>query len=257
MATSHGLFIPPVSDTSSFLKYLAVLVFEYNECVYCGTEKGSVEGVQTHMRDRGHCKVREGELEEFYDYDEEEEEKEDGREVREKKEEKQAATRISDTEIRLPSGAIINSRLSNSAHTRSRPRLAHSCTRNSVHSGKTNEQRAITDQDDANLSHRNAHDSRIAMRGEMGLTGLSNEQRRALMLTEKKMQSRQVGAEKRGKWKMVQAPVLTKYYKVTCFPQECRKEQKWDYEKLMNDRLRIRCIKLDEMKCIALLCIDN
>jgi hypothetical protein len=48
----------------------------------------------------------------------------------------------------------------------------------------------------------------------MGLVGLPTEQRRALMVTEKKMKTREVIAEKKGRQRMVQAPVLTKYYKV-------------------------------------------
>src|SRR6186713_1866180 len=58
MSSLHGLFIPSpgqLSDTESFLGYLAIIIFEYKECLYCSLEKGTVDGVQAHMRDKGHC----------------------------------------------------------------------------------------------------------------------------------------------------------------------------------------------------------
>jgi pre-60S factor REI1 len=209
MSTAHGLFIPPSCDILSFLGSLATLVFEYTECIYCGTSKGSVEGVQTHMRDKGHCKVPEEEAEVHM-----------------------AGTKVSDGEMRLPNGTIINSRSQGLAHyTRTRS------SRNSVH---RNEQRAITADAEA---RQDPHETRIAIRGEMGLVGLTTEQRRALMATEKKMKTKEVIAEKKGRQRMVQAPVLTKYYKVCCVLSIERKDVK-----LMKCRLRILSIKLDDDK---------
>jgi pre-60S factor REI1 len=180
MSSTHGLFIPSSCDVLTFLEDLAMLVFEYNECVYCGASKGSVDSVQTHMRDKGHCKIRQ--------------------ESDEDSSLNLTVMRISDDEMRLPNGTIINSRSSD------RPGLAHyTCSRSRV---QRNDQHAIT----ANAEAR--HETRIAVRGEMGLTGLTTEQRRALMSTEKKAKTREAIAEKKGRQRMVQAPVLTKYYKV-------------------------------------------
>ncbi|RMZ73768.1 Zinc finger U1-type [Pyrenophora seminiperda CCB06] len=80
----HGLFIPRrdrIVDMQCFLAYLGLLVYEYRECVYCGAEKSSVQAVQTHMRDKGHCKIDDGgELSVFWENEEEEEEEEEGKE---------------------------------------------------------------------------------------------------------------------------------------------------------------------------------
>jgi pre-60S factor REI1 len=183
MSTAHGLFIPSACDVPLFLEHLSSLIFEYTKCIHCGACKGTVEGVQTHMRDKGHCKVPEEEAEVHM-----------------------AGTKVSDGELRLPNGTIIHSRSSD------RPGLVHytrtRSARNRVHG---NEQRAITATSEA---QHDPHETRIAIRGEMGLVGLTTEQRRALMATEKKMKTREVIAEKKGRQRMVQAPVLTKYYKV-------------------------------------------
>jgi pre-60S factor REI1 len=180
MSSTHGLFILSSCDVLTFLEDLATLVFEYNECVYCGASKGSVASVQTHMRDKGHCKIRQ--------------------EPDEDSSLNLTVMRISDAEMRLPNGTIINSRSSD------RPGLAH-YTRSRTRVQR-NDQHAITANADA------THETRIAVRGEMGLRGLTTEQRRALMSTEKKAKTREAIAEKKGRQRMVQAPVLTKYYKV-------------------------------------------
>lgn len=73
MSTAHGLFIPNhtmVSDMESFLRYLATEVRTWHECLYCGTTRDSTSAIQSHMRDRGHCKLsleREPELLDFWE----------------------------------------------------------------------------------------------------------------------------------------------------------------------------------------------
>jgi pre-60S factor REI1 len=190
MSTSHGLFIPPfshVSDTPSLLAYLAILVYEFHECVYCGKAKGSVESVQTHMRDKGHCKIAEGEMEDF------------------RNEEESEKTRIMGEEMRLESGKLVTKK----PHT---ARL-----RNTRRHSNNDGTRTVTLLEHPHAPPQNTRESRIALRNDLGLLGLSNHQRRAVVASEMKMQTRRVVAEKKGKYKMLQAPVLTKYYKVRCF----------------------------------------
>ena len=70
MSSIHGLFIPSIDrivDLQCFVAYLGVLVYEYRECVYCGGGKNSVQAVQTHMRDKGHCKIDVDELCDFWE----------------------------------------------------------------------------------------------------------------------------------------------------------------------------------------------
>lgn len=70
----HGLFVPDqehLIDLSSLLGYLSLLITDFNECLYCGKIKGSVEGIQHHMISKAHCKINldeKSQLEDFYDF---------------------------------------------------------------------------------------------------------------------------------------------------------------------------------------------
>lgn len=224
MSSVHGLFIPlpdQLSDMESFLGYLAVIIFEYKECLYCSLEKGTVDGVQTHMRDKGHCMIKmdgESELLDFWDSSssEDENQNEDGEQT------KRAAIKLSNTEMRLPSGAVINSR-SDTTQLRAKPGVAQSRIKGAQYKVKRAEMRALTagespetaDENKDKPSHSN--DRRVAVRGEMGLTGVSESQRRALQITEKKMKRREAVAQAAYRHAMEQEPIKTKYYKVSGF----------------------------------------
>ncbi|KAH9870943.1 hypothetical protein J1614_006515 [Plenodomus biglobosus] len=221
MSINHGLFIPSpdrLYDLETFLGYLATVIFEYYECLYCGLAKGTVDGVQTHMRDKGHCMLNLQPESELLDFWETEDIRED--EEEEKNEQTTAAIKLSETEMRLPSGAVVNSR-SDTAQLRVKPSLAHSRIRGSQYrSRRAAQAQAITagedkaetaDQPPTKSASRN--DRRIAVRSEMGLTGISENQRRALQVTEMKMRKREVIAKTAGRHAMEQQPVKTKYYK--------------------------------------------
>jgi pre-60S factor REI1 len=77
MERIHGMFIPEkiyLVDLDGLIGALNEKIYEYHECLYCGKLKPSVFGLQTHMRDKGHCKIpfftEEEQLEigEFYDF---------------------------------------------------------------------------------------------------------------------------------------------------------------------------------------------
>ncbi|KAH8597824.1 C2H2 type zinc-finger-domain-containing protein [Bisporella sp. PMI_857] len=77
MAKIHEMFIPEKAylvNLEGLIGSLYEKVHEYHECLYCGKLKTSVFGLQTHMRDLGHCKIpfetEEEQLEigEFYDF---------------------------------------------------------------------------------------------------------------------------------------------------------------------------------------------
>lgn len=60
MERFHGMFIPEkpyLADLEGLMKQLQRKVSEYHECLSCGKMKSTVFGVQTHMRDKGHCKI--------------------------------------------------------------------------------------------------------------------------------------------------------------------------------------------------------
>ena len=60
MTKHHGMFIPEhayLVDLEGLISYLHSKITENNECLLCHKTKGSTTGVQTHMRDKGHCMI--------------------------------------------------------------------------------------------------------------------------------------------------------------------------------------------------------
>ncbi|MCJ1309589.1 hypothetical protein MMC25_003249 [Agyrium rufum] len=92
MTKFHGLFIPEQSylvDLEGLIIYLRAKISENFECILCHKLKNSAEGIQTHMRDKGHCMIAFDSEEEmieigqFYDFrstysDDEDEDEVDG-----------------------------------------------------------------------------------------------------------------------------------------------------------------------------------
>ncbi|KAI5807349.1 zinc finger protein [Peziza echinospora] len=77
MSKAHGLFIPEqkyLVDLAGLIRYLGEKVSILNECLFCQKQKGGLEGVRTHMRDVGHCKIAyeteedQVDIGEFYDF---------------------------------------------------------------------------------------------------------------------------------------------------------------------------------------------
>ncbi|KAF4635182.1 hypothetical protein G7Y89_g2912 [Cudoniella acicularis] len=77
MERIHGMFIPErpyLVDLEGLVGSLYEKIHEYHECLYCGKLKPTVFGLQTHMRDKGHCKIPFGtedeqlEIGEYYDF---------------------------------------------------------------------------------------------------------------------------------------------------------------------------------------------
>jgi pre-60S factor REI1 len=221
MSSLHGLFIPSpdqLLDMESFLGFLAIIIFEYNECLYCSLQKGTVDGVQTHMRDKGHCMIKMNAESEFLDFWELSDSGDEGQNEDEERT-KSAAVKLSETEMRLPSGIVINAR-SDTTQLRARPRLAQSRTKGSQYRIKRAEMRAITAGENQETVDENqsrpsrSNDRRVAVRGEMGLAGIPESQRRALQITEKKMKRREAVAKSAQRYAAEQEPIKAKYYKV-------------------------------------------
>ena len=60
MERIHGMFIPErnfLLDLDGLIDHLQQKIQYFHECLYCGKLKPSVFGLQTHMRDVGHCKI--------------------------------------------------------------------------------------------------------------------------------------------------------------------------------------------------------
>lgn len=92
MERIHSMFIPEkqyLVDLDGLMGALQQQIHEFHECLYCGKYKSTALAVQTHMRDKGHCRIpfhsEEEQLEigEYYDFrstysDEEESDDESG-----------------------------------------------------------------------------------------------------------------------------------------------------------------------------------
>lgn len=77
MEKIHGMFIPEkkyLVDLDGLISALQQRVLEIHECLLCGKVKANAFAVQTHMRDKGHCKIpytteaEQLEVGEFYDF---------------------------------------------------------------------------------------------------------------------------------------------------------------------------------------------
>ena len=60
MTKFHGLFIPEekyLTDQDGLLGYLQAKISQNHECLWCHKLKTTTAAVQTHMRDKGHCRI--------------------------------------------------------------------------------------------------------------------------------------------------------------------------------------------------------
>lgn len=77
MSKVHGMFIPErpyLVDLEGLIVHLSRKVYDDYQCLYCGRLKWSEDGIKTHMRDSGHCKIaydteeQQLEIGQFYDF---------------------------------------------------------------------------------------------------------------------------------------------------------------------------------------------
>ncbi|KAF2264691.1 hypothetical protein CC78DRAFT_533039 [Lojkania enalia] len=60
MGRFHGMFIPDkdyLEDGEGLIKYLYGKINDHHTCLKCGKVVHTASGIQTHMRDRGHCMI--------------------------------------------------------------------------------------------------------------------------------------------------------------------------------------------------------
>ena len=60
MKQSHGMFIPErayLVDLEGLLNWLHDRISLFHECLFCGLVRPTAHGIQTHMRDKGHCMI--------------------------------------------------------------------------------------------------------------------------------------------------------------------------------------------------------
>lgn len=214
MSSNHGLFIPEperLLDLETMINYLGLLVSRYNECIYCGLSRRSVEGIQQHMRDKGHCKIAfhsDSEIIDFWDFDDDENgEQEEG---------PAKPRRFSDGEMQLPSGVTVRSRLE-APRSRRNPATQRAAERYA-------RLKAIMEKKDDAAGEGTGEtlaeappstDRRVALRGEMGLVGVPEQQRRALRAVEKKMVKQEATARAEQRWATEKVANKQKHFRVS------------------------------------------
>lgn len=77
MSRQHGFFVPEkdyLVDLPGLINYLSETVSVLHQCLLCHKQLHTTSGIQTHMRDRGHCMIAYGtedeqmDVGEFYDF---------------------------------------------------------------------------------------------------------------------------------------------------------------------------------------------
>ncbi|KAH7184532.1 C2H2 type zinc-finger-domain-containing protein [Fusarium flagelliforme] len=180
METAHSLRIPYKNhlsvDLETLIWYLHFVINAYRECIYCGTRSRTVQGIQQHMVDKGHCRVElSDEMLEFYDL---EGLKRNGSD--------NAVSVDSDT-LRLSSGKLLSHRTAASV------RQPH---RTSTHDDKQDQESqaalpvngpsdtlATKDKKDAALASQLA---RLSVRDQQSLIHMSSSEQRSFLLQRKK-----------------------------------------------------------------------
>ncbi|GKT59689.1 C2H2 finger domain containing protein [Colletotrichum tofieldiae] len=86
MRKRHGMIIPYpenlIIDLETLVKYLHLVIYEYTECLYCGSVRNTPQAAQQHMTGKGHCKIdiekEHSEFKDFYDLESNTDSKGDG-----------------------------------------------------------------------------------------------------------------------------------------------------------------------------------
>ena len=210
MASTHGFQIPDIEgllDLETFVSYLSLVVRRYFACLHCGQMKHSVEAVQKHMLAKGHCML---DLQPGSEFAEFWESAEDG-DVNGMEKESEV---LSDSEMRLPSGAITSSKQS-----RVRPHLSRRPPSNRDGSNSL-----VTTQlgEESEPEHERVAPPQktraLALRDQMGVIGLSDQQRRSLIAVREKFQRRELRHRYAEQWSTEKIVNRRKHIKVSLSP---------------------------------------
>ncbi|KAF2794393.1 hypothetical protein K505DRAFT_374655 [Melanomma pulvis-pyrius CBS 109.77] len=198
MRTAHGMSIPDpemVVDMQSFVGYLATEIRVWHECLYCGATKPSTLSIQSHMRDKGHCLLnldREPELLDFWESPRGVDG--DGAAL-----EQEPPTSLSATEIRFASGKVIGSR--HAAPAIKKASRKRGLAMRALPPGSEDAELSLMAVGPQLESGRQAAPGRqLARREEMSISGISVQQRQALVSAEKKAQRSEAVARRAREW---------------------------------------------------------
>ncbi|EUC41880.1 hypothetical protein COCMIDRAFT_29417 [Bipolaris oryzae ATCC 44560] len=221
MSITHSFFLPSTSPSTStsaaiepLLSYLSSLVYAHHECIYCAREKRSVKSVQSHMRDRGHCKVEGGLWGEFFassassegeGEEEEEEEEEEG------EEDAQTSRRLNDREnARNKNGGR---RVARRRSLKQREELDAAVSSAEQVSSLVVSSPSSSELGSGPLLPPTPAPPITGRNTELSLSGLSTAQLVSLASLDKKMRRQQVVAQKKVNQRALSQPVKAIYYK--------------------------------------------
>nr|POE51728.1 zinc finger protein 622 [Quercus suber] len=198
MSQSHGFQIPNQddlqTDLDTFLAYLNRVVRVFHCCLFCDTPKSSTEAIQAHMHDRGHCMLDMGDTSDFLEFWTQRTPHPDDVSLKN--------LTLSDTDVRLPSGAIVASRASDRRHIPSSSKRRdhtdiYDTATPSIEAGDDGVQSSsLRSQEHA--SHSTSH--ALSRRDQGGLIGLTHVQCAALVRAQKKAVSRDLRNKNAALW---------------------------------------------------------
>ena len=220
----HGMFIPnqgDLEDAEGLLSYLFNIISEFRECLYCGKTKETIEGIRSHMIDKGHCMVAfDEELDQFYDFEGAPEDSTEEGVIRTDDEHVEADRTSppreydfhpdSINELRLPSGRTLGHRSLSRYY------------RQNLHSYPTPAERAAnraitaaeTASGDDPMPDHPGRQLTTSARSEMGMIGVGEFEKRALRATEKKALKQEARARTEHEWRINKESNHQKHYKV-------------------------------------------
>lgn len=231
MSSHHAFVIPNLShltDLESFIVYLNTLVQSFHECIYCGHTKHSVEGIRQHMQMKRHCKLsldEESDMLDFWEFFDVDNEAASEDELRRAK-----IQRLSQAEMILPSGAVVTPRSSRAGGKqlqRHRKTLAAPPESESTELALAGGQALV----ETNVPPTNRPQPRgqaLALRNEMGMIGVSSQQRLALRAVEKKMLKQETLARAHQRWTVEKGANRQKHFKVRFIVVCCVEEEEGD-----------------------------
>ena len=219
----HGLFIPyqdRLRDIEGLVVYLANLIRHSQSCIYCGTSRSSVEAIQQHMRDKGHCMIafdEDSEADSFYGSSTqplgsqiEEKELVSNTIEGESNVPSKSTYLDDDLELHLPSGKILGHR--------SQARYYRQNLHNHPTPSERAEQRTLLDADTSRAADSSAdEDRRLVTQFHVGkgLLGVPRLQIRALIAVEKKDVSKEIRAKTSYEWGVQLKSNSQKHYRVS------------------------------------------
>ena len=223
MSKLHGMFIPNqeyLYDVESLLGYLFQIVFQFHACIYCETTKSSVEGVQHHMRDKGHCMTNfddDSEFEDFYDFSAPDSETEGAKAIAGGDDEadqiadqrmQATITATSHELLRLTSGKTLGH------HSQSRYYRQHLPT--PTKRAEYAQRKAITDSSSSeHIDPQAGSDRQVTTHANAGMMGVPEQQQRALRAVEKKIMKQEVRVRNDYQWGVQKGANRQKHFRVS------------------------------------------